>query len=190
MTGVNAIWVLIAIAGVIVAWGIATYNSLVKHRNFVEDAWSGIEVQLKKRHNLIPNLVSTIKGYTEHEAGLLKAVTELRVPKSNMSPAQAGTEEQTFSQQLSGIMVQVEDYPDIKADGNFQRLQDQLAEIESDIEKARRYYNGSVRDNNTLIQSFPSNIVAEKFEFAEAEFFELDLEAARQAPKVDFSESA
>jgi LemA protein len=187
MTGVNAIWVLIAIAFVVVAWGISAYNSLVKQRNFVEDAWSGIEVQLKKRHNLIPNLVNTIKGFTEHEAGLLKAVTELRVPKANASPAKAGAEEQAFSQKLGGIMVQVEDYPDIKADGNFKRLQDQLAEVEGDIEKARRYYNGSVRDYNTGIQSFPSNLIADKFSFAEAEFFELDLEAARQAPAVDFS---
>lgn len=187
MTGVNAIWVLIAIAVVALAWGVATYNALVKRRNFVEDAWSGIEVQLKKRHNLIPNLVSTIKGFTEHEAGLLKAVTELRAPKTNSSPAKAGAEEQAFSQKLGGIMIQVEDYPDIKADGNFKRLQDQLAEIEGDIEKARRYYNGSVRDYNTLIQSFPSNMIADKFTFAEAEFFELDLEAARQAPQVDFS---
>ncbi len=187
MSGVNAIWILIALAALLVGWGVAIYNGLVKRKNYVEDAWSSIEVQLKKRHNLIPNLVSTIKGYTEHEAGLLTSVTELRVPKQAASPSQAGTDEQTFSQQLSGIMVQVEAYPDLKADGNFKRLQDQLAEIEGDIEKARRYYNGSVRDYNTLIQSFPSNLIADRYDFAEAEFFELDLEAARQAPTVDFS---
>ncbi|MEE9447372.1 MAG: LemA family protein [Arenicellales bacterium] len=186
MSGVSTVWVLIALAVIVVAWAVSIYNGLVKRKNYVEDAWSGIEVQLKKRHNLIPNLVSTIKGYTEHEAGLLTSVTELRVPKTNASPAQAGSEEQAFSQQLGSIMVQVEAYPDLKADGNFKRLQDQLAEIEGDIEKARRYYNGSVRDYNTLIQSFPSNMIAERYDFAEAEFFELDLEAARQAPKVDF----
>ena len=186
MFGVNAIWVLIAIAVIVVGWGIAIYNGLIKRRNFVEDAWSGIEVQLKKRHNLIPNLVSTVKGITKHEAGLHKAVTELRVPQSQTSRAEIGAEEQAFSQKLSGIMVQIEAYPDLKADGNFKRLQDQLAEVENDIEQARRYYNGSVRDYNTLIQSFPSNMIANRYQFAEAEFFELDIEAARQAPKVEF----
>lgn len=187
MFGVSAIWIIIAVAILAVLWAIATYNNLVKRRNYVEDAWSGIEVQLKKRHNLIPNLVNTIKGYTEHESSLLKEVTELRVPSSTHSPAQAGAEEQAFSQKLGGIMVQVEAYPDIKADGNFKRLQDQLGEVETDLERARRYYNGAVRDYNTLIQSFPSNLIAERYTFAEAEFFELDLEAARQAPEVDFS---
>jgi LemA protein len=187
MTGVNIIWVIIALVVVAIAWAISIYNSLVKRKNYVEDAWSGIEVQLKKRHNLIPNLVKTVKGYAEHESGLLKEVTELRAPKITGSPADIGVLEQAFSQKLGGIMVQVEAYPDLKADGNFQNLQEQLATVEGDIERARRYYNGSVRDLNTLIQSFPSNLVAQRFEFIEAEFFELDIETARQAPQVDFS---
>ena len=186
MTGVSAIWILLAFFIAAVIWAIGIYNTLVKRRNYVEDAWSGIEVQLKKRHNLIPNLVKTIKGYTEHEASLLKAVTELRVPKSQVTPAETSALEQNFSKQLSGIMVQVEAYPDIKADQNFLRLQDQLETVEVDIERARRYYNGSVRDFNTLIQSFPSNIIAERYQFTEADFFELDLEAARQVPEIDF----
>lgn len=187
MSGANTIWILIALTAVVVIWGISIYNGLIKRRNYVEDAWSGIEVQLKKRHNLIPNLVNTIKGFTDHEAGLLKAVTELRAPKAHASPAQASANEQSFSKQLGNIMIQVEAYPEIKADGNFQRLQDELSQVEGDIEKSRRYYNGSVRDYNTLIQSFPSNMIAERYQFAEAEFFELELQAARQAPKVDFS---
>lgn len=186
MSGVNIIWIIIALAVVAIAWAVSIYNSLVKRKNYVEDAWSGIEVQLKKRHNLIPNLVKTIKGYTEHESSLLKEVTELRAPKVATTPEETSTIEKAFSQKLGGIMVQVEAYPDLKADGNFQRLQEQLAIIEGDIERARRYYNGSVRDLNTLIQSFPSNLVAQRFSFSEAEFFELDVEAARQVPQVDF----
>ena len=186
MSGINLIWIIIALVVVAIAWAISIYNSLVKRKNYVEDAWSGIEVQLKKRHNLIPNLVKTIKGYTEHESSLLKDVTELRVPKATASPAEASSIEQAFSQKLGGIMVQVEAYPDLKADGGFQRLQDQLATIEGDIERARRYYNGSVRELNTLIQSFPSNLIANRYAFSEAEFFELDIEAARQTPQVDF----
>ena len=186
MTGISPIWILLAFLIAAIVWAISIYNALVKRRNFVEDAWSGIEVQLKKRHNLIPNLVKTIKGYTEHEASLLKAVTELRVPKAQTSLSETSTLEQAFSKQLSGIMVQVEAYPDIKADGNFQRLQDQLETVEGDIEHARRYYNGSVRELNTLIQSFPSNLIAERYHFTEADFFELDLEAARQVPEIDF----
>ena len=186
MSGVNILWVIIALVVVVVAWAISIYNSLVKRRNYVEDAWSGIEVQLKKRHNLIPNLVKTVKGYAEHESTLLKDVTELRVPQRAQSPGEASALEQIFSEKLGGIMVQVEAYPDLKADGNFQRLQEQLATVEGDIERARRYYNGSVRDLNTLIQSFPSNLVAKRYNFTEAEFFELDIEAARQVPTVDF----
>lgn len=187
MTGISAVWIFPALLVAAIIWAIGIYNSLVKRRNYVEDAWSGIDVQLKKRHNLIPNLVKTIKGYTEHEDSLLKAVTELRVPKSQTSLTEKSALEQSFSEQLSGIMVQVEAYPDLKADGNFQRLQDQLETIEVDIERARRYYNGSVRDFNTLIQSFPSNLIAGHYNFTEAGFFELDLEAARQVPEIDFS---
>ncbi len=187
MTGTSTIWIIVALIIAAIVWAIGIYNTLVKRRNYVEDAWSGIEVQLKKRHNLIPNLVKTIKGYTEHEASLLKAVTELRVPKIQASLAETSALEQRFSKQLGGIMVQVEAYPDIKADGNFQRLQDQLETVEGDIERARRYYNGSVRDFNTLIQSFPSKLIAERYQFTEADFFELDLEAARQVPEIDFS---
>jgi len=186
MSGTIIIWIIIALAVVAIAWAISIYNSLVKRKNYVEDAWSGIEVQLKKRHNLMPNLVKTVKGYAEHESSLLKDVTELRVPQTAKTPEGTSALEQVFSKKLGGIMVQVEAYPDLKADGSFQRLQEQLATIEGDIEHARRYYNGSVRDLNTLVQSFPSNLVAQKFSFTEAEFFELDVEAARQVPQVEF----
>ncbi len=186
MSGTNLIWVIVALVGVVIAWAISIYNGLVKRKNYVEDAWSGIEVQLKKRHNLVPNLVKTVKGYAEHESSLFKEVTELRAPKAAKSPGATSELEQVFSKKLGGILVQVEAYPDLKADGNFQHLQEQLATVEGDIERARRYYNGSVRDLNTLIQSFPSNLVAQRYDFTEAEFFELDIDAARQVPQVDF----
>jgi len=186
MSGTNILWIIIALVVVVIAWAISIYNSLVKRKNYVEDAWSGIEVQLKKRHNLVPNLVKTVKGYAEHESSLLKDVTELRAPQTAKTPEATSALEQVFSKKLGGIMVQVEAYPDLKADGSFQRLQEQLAVVEGEIERARRYYNGSVRDLNTLIQSFPSNLVAQKFSFTEAEFFELDVEAARQVPQVEF----
>lgn len=186
MSGTNIFWIIIALVVVVIAWAISIYNSLVKRKNYVQDAWSGIEVQLKKRHNLIPSLVKTVKGYAEHESRLLRDVTELRVPQKTDTPGAASSLEQVLSEKLGGIMVQVEAYPDLKADGNFQRLQDQLATVEGDIERARRYYNGSVRDLNTLVQSFPSNLIAQRFVFTEAEFFELDIDAARQVPQIDF----
>ena len=188
-----ALWIIIAGGTAVVVWGIAMYNGLVKNQNTVEDAWAGIESQLKKRHNLIPNLVETVKGYAEHEESLLKSVTELRTPSSTTGGGKGskvgatGINEQALSQSIKGLMIQVEAYPDLKADGNFQNLQNQLSNVENDIECARRYYNGAVRNYNTAIQSFPSNLIAERYQFTEAEFFELDVEAARQAPKVDFS---
>ena len=186
MSSSSILWILIALGTAAVVWGISMYNTLVKNQNTVEDAWAGIEAQLKKRHNLIPNLVETVKGYTQHEAGLLESITSLRSPARANGVAETGSAEQALSQSIQGLMVQVEAYPDLKADGNFQNLQNQLATVENDIESARRYYNGAVRNYNTSIQSFPSNLIAERYQFTEAEFFELDVEAARQAPKVDF----
>ncbi len=182
----NAFWIIIVLAVAVIAWGITAYNSLVRRRNYVEDAWAGIEVQLKKRHNLVPNLVKTIKGFTKHEADLLEKVTKLRTPQLSNNVGEMGQSEEQFGRALQGLMVQVEAYPEIKADDNFRNLQNQLSEIEGDIEGARRYYNGAVRDYNTQIQSFPSNMIADRYHFDEAEFFELDVEAARQAPDVDF----
>ena len=183
------LWIILALGTAAVLWGISMYNTLVKNQNTVEDAWAGIEAQLKKRHNLIPNLVETVKGYAEHEGSLLKSVTALRTPghHSNNDVGEISANEQALTQSIKGLMVQIEAYPDLKADGNFKNLQNQLSQVENDIESARRYYNGAVRNYNTSIQSFPSNLIAERYQFTEAEFFELDVEAARQAPKVDFS---
>ncbi|MEA3292086.1 MAG: LemA family protein [Pseudomonadota bacterium] len=177
---------LAAVVGALL-WGVALYNRMVKRRNHVEDGWSGIDVQLKRRHNLIPNLVETVKRYASHEQSLLESVARLRTPSGAGEAGATGHDERELTRALHGLMVQVEAYPELKADENFQQLQQQLEEIESDIQYARRYYNGAVREYNTLLQSFPANLLARQFDFREAEFFELEDDTARETPKVDFS---
>ena len=185
--------VLLGIVVAVILYGIATYNRLVKARQLVKEGWSGIDVQLKKRANLIPNLVAAVKGYMQHERGLLEKVTELRAKAAAMadaSPQERSAVEQQISSLLGRIFVAVENYPDLKANQNVLDLQQQLADIEHDIQMARRYYNGAVRDNNVLVESFPSNLVASLFNFRKAEYFELQDEAARQVPKVDLGTGA
>ena len=179
-------WVLIFLVVAVVAWLVMLYNSMVKRRNHVEDGWSGIDVQLKRRHNLIPNLVNVVKQYASHEKQVMESVTKLRNVSGNTKNTSAN-QEQLISNAISGLMVQVEAYPDLKADANFRDLQKQLSDIETEVQYARRYFNGAVREYNTLIQSFPAVLIAQKFGFNEAEFFELDEnDAAREAPKVKF----
>jgi len=179
-------WILIGVVVALGVWLISLYNGMVKRRNHVEDGWSGIDVQLKRRHNLIPNLVNTVKKYASHEKEVMESVTKLR-NVSSASQSTSARQEQEISHALSGLMLQVEAYPELKADANFRDLQQQLSEIESDIQYARRYYNGAVREYNTSIQSFPAVLIAQKFGFQEAEFFELDdNDVARAVPKVDF----
>ena len=159
---------------------------MVKRKNHVEDGWSGIDVQLKRRHNLIPNLVETVKKYASHEKEVMETVTKLRNVSANTKETSAN-QEQLISNALSGLMVQVEAYPELKADANFRDLQKQLSDLETEIQYARRYFNGAVREYNTLIQSFPAVLIAQKFGFNQAEFFELDdNDVAREAPKVNF----
>lgn len=164
-----------------------TYNKLIKLKNIVEEAWSGIDVQLKQRSNLIPNLISTVKGYMTHEQSLLEKLTELRSRSMNASSVkEQGEAESALGGQLFNMFALAENYPDLKANVNFMKLQDQLQEIEDYIQKSRRYYNGAVRDYNTTIESFPSNIVAGMFSFAKREFFEIENPAERAVPKVEF----
>ena len=192
MRGANFLMFVLLVVGAVVFWGISLYNRLVKKRNHVEDGWSGIDVQLKRRHDLIPNIVNVVKKYAEHEQETLEKVINLRNAAQNSkspgkhTPGQQGQDEQKLSQALSGLMVQVEAYPDLKANTNFIDLQQQLQKIEDDIQYARRYYNGAVRDYNTAVQSFPSNIVANKYDFKEAEFFELENPAHAENPEVKF----
>ncbi|MDH5368187.1 MAG: LemA family protein [Cyclobacteriaceae bacterium] len=178
----------LSIAGLIVIYLIVAFNSLVKLKNMTEEGWSGIDVQLKKRYNLIPNLVSTVKGYATHEKEVFENVAAMRSTGiSAQTVKEQAKAENMITQALGKLFAVAENYPDLKASDNFADLQNQLAKIESDIELARRYYNGTVRENNIKVESFPSNIVASMFNFKKFDFFELDDAAARTTPKVDFS---
>jgi LemA protein len=179
------IYVPAAIILIVVLGVVLTYNRLVKLRNMVKEGWSDIDVQLKRRAELIPNLVETVKGYAGHERNLLTEIVHLR---SRSLQAQGigekGEIETALSRSLNRLMAVVEGYPDLKAGRNFLVLQKELVEIEDQIQMARRYYNGTVRNLNTAVESFPSNIVAKLFTFVQAEFFALDDADERQAPQI------
>ncbi len=171
----------------IVFYFIATYNKLVKLKTLVEEAWSGIDVFLKKRYDLIPNLVETVKGYASHEKQTLENITEARsraMGANSVEDKQAA--EQNLNRALMNVMALAENYPELKANSNFQQLQTELGDLEDDIEKARRYYNGTTRDYNITTQSFPSNIVANSFNFQKFPFFELENANERAVPNVKF----
>ncbi|WP_404985048.1 LemA family protein [Chryseobacterium sp. M5] len=178
------------IGGVLVIallYGVSIYNRLVKLRNLVQEAWSSIDVMLKKRHDLIPNLVETVKGYATHERETLENVTKARnlaVGADSVEAKEAA--EKNLNQAMMNLFAVAEQYPDLKANANFQQLQAELSSIENDIEKSRRYYNGTVRENNTLVESFPSNIVANMYKFEKSKFFELENIAEREVPNVKF----
>lgn len=176
----------IVIAGL---YGISIYNKLVKNRQMVEEGWSGIDVQLKRRYNLIPNLVEAVKGYMGHEKDLLENVTRMRANAAEHEsddPFERGKAESALSGAMMQLFAVMENYPDLKANENVMDLQNSLEEVENEIQMSRRYYNGAVRNNNILVESFPSNLVAGWFKFAKAEFFEIEDPAARQVPKVEF----
>ena len=171
----------------LVVFFIAIYNKLIRLKNLVEEGWSGIEVQLKRRANLIPNLIETVKGYMGHERELLTKITDLRA--QSMSAREVGEKgrlEGLLSRSLANVFAVAEGYPDLKANQNFLDLQNQLSDIEEQIQLARRYYNGTVRNMNIKVESFPSNIVAGMFSFTKAEFFEIEDEADRAVPEVKF----
>ena len=168
-----------------VAWVIATYNKFIKYKNMIEEKWSGIDVTLKRRFNLIPNLINATKGYSAHESGVLKGTAETR--SGAVDVASREKEESQISKSLSGIIALAEAYPDLKASANFLALQDSLNEIEEEIQKARIMYNYSVRKFNTLVESFPSSIIAMKFGFTRQNYFSLELATQRELPEVDFT---
>jgi LemA protein len=179
--------VIFGLAAGVVIWGIAVYNNLVKQRNLKDEAWSGIDVQLTRRADLIPNLLETVKGYMEHEKDVLKAVTEARARVgSAATPADRIKAEAALGVGLGRLLAVAESYPDLKANANFLELQKQLEEIEDHLQMARRYYNGTVRHLNTSIQIFPNSVVASMFHFEEADFFEIDDPSDRQVPEVKF----
>lgn len=179
----------IAIVVAIGLYVMMTYNGLVRLRQMVAEAWSGIDVQLKRRADLIPNLVETVKGYAGHEKETLERVTEMRtraqaVPTGDIAGRAAA--EGMLSQALGKLFAVAEAYPDLKANENFRDLQGTLETIEGELQMARRYYNGSARNLNVKVESFPSNFVASTFNFRQADYFELDDPADRATPQVSF----
>lgn len=169
----------------ILIWFVYIYNRFIKQMNLVKEAWSGIDVQLKRRYNLIPNLVDTVKGYSSYEKELMQDITELRTRTMQLnSPGEKAKPESDLSGRLKTLLAVVENYPDLKASDSFLNLQQQLTEVEDQIQYARRYYNGAVRDYNTLIQSFPANLITSAFGFRQEEFFEITLATERETPQV------
>ena len=176
---------IVVLGGILYVIGL--YNKLVRNKNMVAEGWSGIEVQLRLRSNLIPNLIETVKGYVTHEAGLLSDIVKLRSrSKEIREVAEKSRIESALTRSLGNLLALAEAYPDLKASQNFLDLQDDLSQIESDIQMARRYYNGTVRNLNISIESFPGNLIAERFRFEKAEFFEIEDAAQREVPEVKF----
>lgn len=181
--------IILAIVVGIGIYAVSLYNRLVKLRQMVSEGWSGIDVQLKRRADLIPNLLESVKGYMKHEKSLLEEVTRLRsaaVDAGDAPPAERGRIEGALSAALGRLMAVAENYPDLKASQNFLEFQNSLEETENELSMSRRYYNGAARNNNIAVESFPSNLVASQFGFMPAEFFEIDEPGDRATPKVSF----
>jgi LemA protein len=182
--------VILGLLGLLAIYGIAIYNRLVRFKNMMEEGYSGIDVQLKKRYDLIPNLVNTVKGYASHEQQTFERVMEARAKA--MSGGASGNIQEVASAQselgsaMGRLFAVAENYPQLKADANFRQLQTELSAIEGDLEKARRYYNATVRDNNIAVETFPNNIVANMGGFGKGQFFELDSAQERNNPTVNF----
>jgi LemA protein len=178
-------YIFIGVAVALVLWFIIVYNLFVKDRNLIKEAWSGIDVQLKRRHNLIPGLVETVKAYSKYERALFNEITEQRSKTVRIENVKdKATAENNISGKLKSLFAVVEDYPDIKANVNFLDLQNQLTEVEDQLQYSRRYYNGTVRNYNIRVESFPGNIVANIFDFKPEEFFEITLATERKIPEV------
>ena len=179
-----AIWIILAIIVVIVLFLWVAYNSLVTLKIRVDEAWSDITVQLKRRLDLIPNLVETVKGYAKHESGVFTAVTQARANALNAQGVkETAAAENQFEGALKSLFAVAEAYPDLKASQNFIELQQELVDTEDKIQASRRFYNGGVRDLNTKIQTFPSNVIAGMFGFKNREFFEVDEAEQKTAEK-------
>lgn len=180
--------ILLIIVGALVLWFIFAYNRFITLVNRAKEAWSDIDVQMKRRYDLIPNLVSAVKGYAAHESGTLEKVIEARnIAMNAKSTQERGKAENVLTDSLKTIFALSESYPDLKANQNFMDLQRELSDTEDKIQAARRFYNTNVRDLNTAMEVFPSNIVAKMFSFSKMEFFDLDgEEASREPVKVQF----
>ena len=180
-------YLIAAIVIALILYGIWIFNRLVRERNLVREGWSGIDVQLRRRTDLVPNLVETVKAYAAHERALFEDITAKRA--SSIAASDVGgqaTAERALAGSLGRLLAVAESYPELKANQNFLALQNELSEIEDHIQMSRRYYNGAVRDLNILIQSFPDVLVARPLNFREAQFFELDDRAQAAAPQIGF----
>jgi len=183
------LWIAIGIAALLALWLILIYNRLVRLRALVREGFSGITVQLRRRADLIPNLVSTVEGYARHERGLLEAITAARGAAAAAKGIGATAEaDARMSGMIGQLFAVAENYPDLKADANFRQLQEELAEIEGELAGARRYYNATVRDLNSAVQSFPNILVAGPLGFHEEESYADDVAALSAVPKVSFGE--
>jgi LemA protein len=186
-----AVWIVIAIVVVLAGLGVLAYNGLVRRRNRTQESWSQIDVELKRRHDLIPNLVETVKGYASHERGTFEAVTNARAAAVSAGatgdPGQIAPAENALSSSLRSLFAVAENYPQLRAVESFTQLQEQLTATEDKLEFARRYYNTSVRDYNIALQTFPRNVLAGAFGFHPFGFFEAD-ESDRGVPKVQFGD--
>lgn len=180
-------WIILGVVVLVVLWVIGAFNRLVTLRNRTDESWSDIDVQLKRRYDLIPNLVATVKGYATHEREAFENVTKARATAlSAQGPQAKGQADNILSGALKSLFAIAEAYPDLKANQNFLRLQDELADTENKIQAARRFYNANVRDFNTAQQTFPTNVLASPFGFKPREFFELEAEAEKQPVAVKF----
>jgi LemA protein len=182
-------WIILIIVVVVLGYGVVAYNNLVRQRQLTQEGWSGIDVQLKRRADLIPNLLESVKGYMAHERETLEAVTQARtnaMAAANGGPEQRAAAEGILSQALGKLMAVAEAYPDLKASQNFLQFQGELSNTENELQMSRRYYNGTARDLNTAVESFPSNILANIFHFVKVQYFEIDNPADRAVPTVKF----
>jgi LemA protein len=183
----NVSTILLVALAALVLWLILIYNKLVKYKNMAEEGWSGIDVQLKRRTDLIPNILESVKGYLTHEKIVLREVTDLRARSLTAQGVDEKIQAETaLSRSLTNLFAVAEAYPDLKANQNFLQLQSQLGEIEEQIQAARRYFNGTVRNLNILIESFPARLVASTFGFQKREFFEIEDAKDREVPRVQF----
>lgn len=181
-----AMLIILIIIVIIFLWVVATYNGFIRLRNLVDNSWSDIDVQLKRRADLIPNLVNTVKGYASHEKTVFENVTRARAEATAVTtPEKRAKAENLLTGALRQLFAVAENYPELKANQNFLDLQDELSNIEDAIQNSRRYYNAIVRDLNIKVESFPSNLIAMFFKFVKSEFFEIE-ERERAVPEVSF----
>lgn len=184
----EATYIALGIVVIVGLWTAFLYNGLIRARNMCDEAWSNVDTELKRRYNLIPNLVEAVKGYMAHERGTLEAVIEARnrAAASTGRPADQAKDENVLVQSLRQLFALAENYPDLKANENFLKLQEELANTEDRIQAARRFYNANVRDYNNRLEVFPSNLIAQSLGFERRDYFEIEDAAVHGVPRVSF----